>query len=185
MMQNRSILFLILSAATVLPVAAAPGPYPITAERIATAVTASGFQVSPDQVSMLTKAVASVADPELKVSSIAPGGSHRAIARVECAAAEQCLPFIVILHTTGDNPANAIPSAVQTSAASKSQAPIFAVRAGKPATLLLDSDHVHISLSVICLENGAPGQTIRVSSRDRRQTYTVQVTEDGTLRGRL
>lgn len=46
--------------------------------------------------------------------------------------------------------------------------------------LLMDGNHIHIKLSVISLENGSAGQTIRVSSQDRRQVYTAQIV-DGTL----
>jgi flagella basal body P-ring formation protein FlgA len=59
------------------------------------------------------------------------------------------------------------------------------VRAGSPATLLLEGAHVHISLSVVCLESGAVGQTIRASSPDHRQVYKAQVVRDGVLEGRL
>ena len=45
----------------------------------------------------------------------------------------------------------------------------------KGVILLLEGTHVHITLPVICLENGAMGQIIHVSSPDRRQFYTAQV----------
>jgi flagella basal body P-ring formation protein FlgA len=44
---------------------------------------------------------------------------------------------------------------------------------------------VHIRIAVVCLENGAPGQTIRVSSKDRRQTYTAKVIDEAVLRASL
>jgi flagella basal body P-ring formation protein FlgA len=59
------------------------------------------------------------------------------------------------------------------------------VRAGSPAVLLIEGDHIHIQIQVVCLENGAPGQTIRASSKDHRQTYTAKVGEDAVLRGKL
>ena len=37
---------------------------------------------------------------------------------------------------------------------------------------------------MICLENGAPGQTIRATSPDHRQIYTAQVGEDGSAEGK-
>jgi len=59
------------------------------------------------------------------------------------------------------------------------------VRSGSPATLMLDSDRVHIRLSVICLENGAPGQRIRVTGKDHRLVFTAQVIDGSLLKGRL
>jgi hypothetical protein len=41
----------------------------------------------------------------------------------------------------------------------------FVVRAGSRAILLLDGGHVHVRLNVVCLENGAAGQRIRVEAR--------------------
>jgi flagella basal body P-ring formation protein FlgA len=57
--------------------------------------------------------------------------------------------------------------------------------AGSRATLLLEGDHVHIQVPVVCLQNGAVGQTIRVASPDHKQTYVAQVTGNNVLRGRL
>jgi flagella basal body P-ring formation protein FlgA len=59
------------------------------------------------------------------------------------------------------------------------------VKAGSPATLLLDGDHVHIRLSVICLQNGITGQTIRATSKDHTVVYTAEVVDGGVLKGRL
>jgi flagella basal body P-ring formation protein FlgA len=59
------------------------------------------------------------------------------------------------------------------------------MHAGAPATLLLEGARVHIRLAVVCLENGAPGQTIRVASRDHRQTYMAKVVDEEVLRASL
>ena len=59
------------------------------------------------------------------------------------------------------------------------------LRAGSTATLLLEGNHIHIRLSVICLDGGSPGQTIRVTDPDRREVYTAQVIDGVTLEGRL
>ncbi len=65
------------------------------------------------------------------------------------------------------------------------QATNVVVKSGSSAVLLLDSNHVHIQLVVVCLENGSVGQTIRVASKDRRQKYTAEVCDGGVLKGRL
>jgi hypothetical protein len=180
---RRSISCLILFVVAALPSTAASGHYAITTDWIAAAVSSSGMQVSPAQVTLLTSVVANITDPELKVKSIDRSNGSRAVARLECVNPEQCLPFIVTLHINLEtDPAlsgRPAPAVTQT----RPSVPL--VRAGTPATLLLEGTHVHISLSVICLENGVTGQTIRAASRDHRQMYTVQVLRDGTLEGRL
>ena len=47
------------------------------------------------------------------------------------------------------------------------------------------ADRVHIRLSVICLQNGAPGQMIRVTGKDRKLVFTAQVIDGNLLKGRL
>jgi hypothetical protein len=186
MMQRSSIVFLVLFAAVALPSLAAPGRYAVTAQQVAAAVSNQAVQVSPDQVTLLSGVVANVAAPELRVKSIDRAGDQRAVARMECADSEQCLPFIVALHLGhGESVDPASPSSQRSAPVSQPRPAAFAVRAGSPATLLLDGPHVHINLNVICLENGAPGQIIHVTDRDRRQVYTAQVVQDGILEGRL
>jgi len=181
-MQRKWILpWTVLVTALALPAAGAPGRYAITAERVAAAVSNSGTQISADQVTMLANVVANVADPQLKVKSIDRAGNERAIARMECAVSRQCLPFVVALRVSAE-PAAAI-SRTASFVPARPAAPI--VRSGEAAKLQLEGPHVHITLSVICLENGAAGQTIRVTTHDRHLSYRVRVMEDGTLEGRL
>lgn len=171
-------------AAAALPALAAPARYAITTERIAEAVSNGGVQVSPQQVTLLAGVVASVANPELKVQSIDRAGSQGVIARIACADSAQCLPFLVALRVKDDEIAVATTARPAVNV-SLSRPTSFAVKQGATTALFLDGAHVHISLSVICLENGAPGQTVRATSVDRHQVFTVQVASDGTLRGRL
>ncbi|HVU46810.1 MAG TPA: hypothetical protein VHD85_11825 [Terracidiphilus sp.] len=180
----RPILFCIAVAAAALPALAAPGRFAITTERIAAAITNRGVQITPDQVTLFTGVVASVANPELKVESIDRSGNRQAIARIACADSAQCLPFMVSLRVN-DGASLEIASTRVLSSSSSFKPVQFAVRQGTTTALYLDGTHVHISLSVICLESGIAGQTIRASSLDRHQVFTVQVAGDGTLRGRL
>lgn len=171
-------------AAAALSALAAAGRYDITTEHIAAAVTNSGVQIAPGQVTLFTNVVSNVANPELKVQSIDRSGDGQAIARMACADSTQCLPFMVTLRvSSGTNLEIASNRPAPYSSAYKPAQ--FVVRQGATTALYLDGTHVHISLSAICLENGAPGQTIRATSLDRHQTFTAQVASDGTLRGRL
>jgi hypothetical protein len=183
MIQRRSIFGPMLFAALAMPAVAASGRYAITTEQIAAAMSSNGVAVSPDQVTLPASIVASVADPMLKMKSLDRAGDGLATARLECAEANQCLPFIVTLRMTAVPVAMSSPGRPPASTQSKPVPP--AVHAGSPATLQLEGAHVHITLSVICLQNGGIGQTIRATSQDRSKVYIVQVIHEGMLEGRL
>jgi len=187
MTRFRFIPVLILTAAMAMPAVAASGHVTISAEQVAAAINGAGMKVSADQVELLTNVVATDSAPELKVESMERWGDHRMKFRLNCVKAGECLPFFVAVRWSQ---AEATPPvfADHSSTAStwpKPDSNSFVVRAGTPATLLLDGDHIHIQLPVVCLENGAIGQTIRVASTDHRLTYTAKVGDDAVLRGRL
>jgi len=185
MTQRRSILLLVLGLAAILQAWAAPGRYPITAEQVAAAVTNQGVQVDPDQITLFSHVMANVAGPELKVQSIERAGDQRALARLACVDARQCLPFVVALHISKETALSAAAFNPPAPAETRSRPSPLTVRAGAPARLLLEGPHIQISLTVICLDNGAPGQIIRATDRDHRRQYIVQVKQDGTLEGKL
>ena len=180
---------LILGAAIAAPAAPAPGHSAITPAQIAAAISAAGMQIGVDQVVLLTDVVATTASPRLKVKSIEPWGDGRMRARLECAASEQCLPFYVAIRvgqvTSSRQEMTALDPSSAEALGTRIDPKSFVVRAGSPATLLLDGAHVHIRIAVVCLENGAPGQTIRVASKDHRQTYTARVVDEAVLRASL
>lgn len=184
MTHRRSILVLALCAATALPVLASATHYAITAEQVAAAVADHGVQLLPEQVTFLTSVVSSSASPELKVKSIDRMGTERAIARIECAESQQCLPFVVSLNLNRTEDAELTAAQPLRRGVETKPSPVL-LRAGSPAVLQLNGRHVHIRLMVICLENGTLGQTIRATDHDRKQFYTAKVTEGGVLEGRL
>jgi hypothetical protein len=187
MTRDRYIPALLLFAAMALPAVAASGRVTITAEQVAAAINGAGMKVSADQVVLLTDVVATGSAPKLKVESMERWGDHQMKFRLDCVKAGECLPFFVAVRWSQ---AESVPPvfADHSSTAillAKPDSNSLIVRAGSPAVLLLDGDHIHIQLPVVCLENGAIGQTIRVASTDRRQTYTAQVGDGAVLRGRL
>jgi hypothetical protein len=168
---------------------AAAGRYAISTEQIAATVNRFGIEVAPDQVKLLSGVVATTADPRLTVRSVHSWGSERLMARLECESREQCLPFFVGLEVVrGNGSTNATGLSKSGAEAQPSATPTakdYVLRKGSPATLQIDSDRVHIRVSVICLENGVQGQTIRVTSKDHRIVYSAQVVDGGLLQGRL
>ena len=173
-------------AAAVLPAAAAPGRYAISAEQIAATVSQYGIAIAPDHVELLSGVVATTTAPRLSVRSVHSWGSERLMARLECESRAECLPFFVGLEVARGSGAAAAAQGKNTVPSTLTPAPKESVlRKGSPATLQLDGERVHIRISVICLENGAPGQIIRVTGKDHRLVYSAQVLAGGLLQGRL
>jgi hypothetical protein len=190
-MKKRSLIpVLILTVTAVLPAFAATGRTAITTEQIATALNNSGMKISAQQVVLLADVVATTKAPELRVQSMERWGDRRMKARLDCASTQQCLPFFVAINLGKDDAVP--PPVIATTSRPMPVAPpakpdpsAYVVRAGSPAVLLLEGDHIHIRISVICLENGVPGQTIRVISKDHRQNYTALVADGTVLKGGL
>jgi hypothetical protein len=178
-----------LMAALASPAVAAPVRALITADQVAAAISAAAMIVSPDQVTLLTEVVAKSNAPNLKVESIEQWGNHRIKVRLGCEDQDDCLPFYVAVHfdqESGAKPAGYRSDHASAVDARQSQAQqAFSVRAGSRAVLLIDGGHVHVRLNVICLENGATGQNIRVECKDPKQTYVARVVNGGVLRGSL
>lgn len=150
----------------------------ITAEQIAATLNRGGLTVSVDQLTLLTNAVANTANPELTVKSIERLDDRRAAVRLECASQQQCLPFMVTVRFDRD-PIELPQPAI------RNLPKAIIVRDGSRTTLHLDGAHVHITLNVICLENGSVGQTIKATSIDRHTNFRVRVTDNGMLEGAL
>ena len=186
MTRHSLISVLILSATLASPaLAATPGRAPITAEQVAAAINSAGIKVSANEVVLLSDVVAKTASPALKVESMERWGDRRMRVRLNCAKAEDCLPFFVAVSWSQTEAAQPALAGFSSSATSQTGPNSYVVRAGSPAVLLIEGDHIHIQIQVVCLENGAPGQTIRASSKDHRQIYTAKVGEDAVLRGKL
>lgn len=189
MKRYKSIPVLALFAALALPAAAAPARNPITTAQIADAIGASGAKVTPQQVTLLAEVVATTANPALRVQSVERWGDGRMMVRLECASSDQCLPFLVAVRLTNETEARPLlanagrsPGAVSHA---KPASSVYVLRNGSPAILVLDGEHMHIQLTVICLENGAVGQTVRVTSSDHLRTYTAEVVNGTVVKGRL
>jgi hypothetical protein len=179
----------VMMGAAAFPALAAPGHYAISAEQVAATVSRMGMQVSPEQVTLLTDVVATKVSPVLTVRSIERWSDQRMMARLECENQEECLPFFVSLRVDQSGASTSLAGMAQgsplfTSVAGHSPKD-FVLRSGSPATLLLDSERVHITLAVVCLESGAPGQTIRVTNKDSKLVYRAQVIDGHLLKGRL
>jgi hypothetical protein len=183
MTRYRYISLVIGLAATALPALAATARVAINPTQVAGAISNAGIKISPEQVTLLADVVANQADPTLVVESMERWGDNRMKVRMNCANSE-CLPFFVAVQWGQNEPTAAGFASRGAVGASSSVKPIV-LRAGSTATLILNSDHVHIKLPVVCLESGTVGQTIRVSSLDHRQTFTAQIGDPAALKGTI
>lgn len=178
---------ILVSVALTLPVASMLAESPISAGQIAAALNNVGMNTTAEQVAVPADVVAKTSTPALKVESMEIWGDHQLKVRLGCVQPGECLPFFVAVR--GSQAQAVLPEVADRSSAAnpraKSDSTSFALLSGYRATLLIEGGHVHIQLPVICLQNGAIGQTIRVTSPDHKQTYIAEVAGKNLLRGRL
>ncbi len=184
MTKNRRMLLGMALAAGTSSAWAAPAHYPISTEQVAATMSRAGVAIQSNQVTLLSDVVSTTPSPVLKVRSIQPWGSEKVMARVECESSLECVPFVVSVHMNAGEQEQALLSLPGPANAAVSRA-IPVVHNGSPAILELEGKRVHIRLSVICLEKGAPGQTIRASSPDRRVVFRAEVIDGSLLKGSL
>ena len=179
----------LIIAALGLPAKAASGREVITAGQIALAIGHAGMQVSASQITLPADVVAKTNAPGLRVVSVGAWMADSSLVRLECVISEECLPFVVTVHRDQSDryAGSVIAAGVQPPKHASAESPGSRVvlRIGSPAVLLLEGGHVHIQLAVVCLENGAVGQTIRVVGREHGHTYLAEVCSDGLLRATL
>ncbi len=175
------------------PALAASRHYSISTEQIAATVDKLGMQVTSNQVTLLTDVVAATPAPVLQVQSLERLGADRFLVRLDCETREDCLPFMVNVRVDEGSAAQIAAIVSQLSllkgaipgSAPRPQPESIVIRSGSKATLLLEGEHIHITIPVICLDSGAAGQKIRATDKEHRRIYTAQVIEDGLLQGRL
>jgi hypothetical protein len=184
-MTGRRLISVLILAAGAIPALAANATArePISAAQVAGAISNAGVNISAQQVTLLADVAATTAEPTLVMESMERWGDHRMKVRMNCANAE-CVPFYVAIQWGTEPIPAAFANRAATGAGSAKAAPgAVVLRAGSTAILMLEGDHVHIQLPVVCLESGAVGQTIRVASKDHKQTFVAQVGDATLLKG--
>jgi hypothetical protein len=168
--------------------------FALTAGQVARALSAGGIQTTEEQVSLLTRVVATEVSPALEVLSVEPLNGQpkaehpptRSRVRLGCHLPGKCLPFYAIVSWL-EPPVG--PAATASSASAgiinpPSTAKMdITMRAGTHATLVMDDNRSHIRVAVISLENGIAGHRIHVASPDHKQVYVGEVVNANLLRG--
>lgn len=173
--------------------------YALTAGQVAHSLARTfsdrGITISDAQVSLPAAVIASDPEPALEVRSIEPlghlatnhTGEVSSAVKLACHEPSACLPFYAIVSLPQETSLTAQAVATRRDVAMRGQKvrPEITIKAGAHATLVLEDNATHIQMSVVTLENGAAGQTIRVASPDHKQTYTAEVVSAEVLKGSL
>jgi hypothetical protein len=158
---------------------------PVSREQVAEVLRSAGIDTSADQLQPLSNATAVPGAP-LRVIKLKEKSARGLLAELACQDARECLPFYVLIQrpVTASNGSSKLPEIrLSPTAAKKTERPL--VVRGQSVTLVMEKTNVRIMLSAICMEGGMPGQTIRVSSPDRKRVYTAEVVSHNLVRGTL
>jgi len=165
--------------------------FAISSQQIADALASSGLSATAAQVEFLSDVSAATDHALLQVVSTASRPAGAAIVKLRCHDNNQCLPFYVLVHAFKTALLNSQVAGPRLQLASGRE-PLLEttsfprmVRGGDPAILVLESADSRIRMPVVCLQNGARGQRIRVASRDHRRFFEGEVVGAGLLKGSL
>ncbi len=179
--------------------------FALTARQVARALFERGIQTGDGQVYLPARVVATEPQPILDILSVetlgeAPSAKHsqvRSRIKLACRLPGECLPFYAIVNgpELADEPATiasitspAIRNAGLTASPAARNELLNAssditMRVGTRAMLVMDDHRSHIQVTVISLENGIVGHTIRVASPDHKQVYFGEVVSASLLKG--
>jgi hypothetical protein len=161
----------------------------ISPERVIRALGQAGLSAKAGDVEFLSSVSSVAQNPQLSVVNVSRWRRDDLKVRLRCRSNRECLPFYVVLRNAN---AKKIPDNLLAAAQTNSvpeQKPLRKpaekplVRGGQRATLVLKNHDLRITIPVICLENGARGEVIRLSSPDRKQKYAGEVVAAGLLQG--
>ena len=139
-----------------------------------------GFQFCPTRWKQLSGMTAAEPNPPLKVISIdmLDGESDKVLLR--CEHPNTCLPFYVLVHWGKTGGAATRPGQRDTEAAGSSRRTCWSAAEG-PWSSMLDGEYIHMTLPVLCLQNGGRGQQVRVISKETKKRYLARVTGRGVV----
>ncbi len=162
--------------------------YAITATDVAIALRVAGVAVDPTQIRLQVAMTSLGNAPELEIEETRVATPGVLQLRLACKALHQCLPFFASVDLGSHTDALATQLTLRSHpAANEPMAKMTrpTLHAGQQATLLLESDHMRITLPVISIDSGGIGSEVRVASLDRKQTYHGTVTDPTVVRGAL
>lgn len=188
---RTAVLFLLTLSAGDLPLCAQAAEHLLSpAQAVAAILQHSGIHAEAAQIEVPPVAFRGERDPQLRLTAaeLLPDGRIRL--RFVCQQIQACVPFLATVRSASsqdalrdlaglrDTLAVLAPSRPQAAAPER-------VLAGQHATLLLEDQRMRITLPVLVIDTGNAGAVVRVSSLDRKQTFSGVVLDAGTVRSSL
>ncbi|MBI3476211.1 MAG: flagella basal body P-ring formation protein FlgA [Acidobacteria bacterium] len=159
----------------------------LTARPIVEALHNAGVEAKAGEIEFVGSVPASDTDAVLRVTGWRKLNTGTVWVRLVCRRAQDCLPFFILLHPAekGIVPSFSIlpDSKTQSGSIRKTLSPSL-IRAGSRATLLLKSGPASIRTSVICLESGERGASIRVRNVATKRILAAQIVGRGLVEAR-
>jgi len=160
--------------------------YRVNASQVVAAAAARGLSVLPDQVEFLSAVKSSQPEPALEIEHLQAANGKAMLARIRCHAAGECLPFLVVLHFSPSQNVQAMlvnqgAAEVQPRRTAKPQRAAWTIKSGQTAMFVFEGKSLRATIPVVCLQNGREGESIRVSSLDRKQILVGEIVGPGLL----
>src|SRR5262249_52983340 len=103
---------------------------------------------------------------------------------LRCEHPNNCLPFYVLVHWDEGSAAGSGRSEKESMPPEQRVGKLL-VRSGRTVVLTLEGGYIHMTLPVLCLQNGGRGQRVRVISKDTKRRYVARVTGPGVVTSAL
>jgi hypothetical protein len=160
--------------------------FAISPDAVAQAMRSRGLQVQAEQVWLPGPVSASQAAPRLQIVSARKLNQSEMAVRIECEKNAVCLPFYVVLRGSDQARILALIASERADGGKlKHAAAKPCIRTGDRASLVMEKQDMRITLPVIALQSGRPGETIRVTDTDRKKQFRAEVVGPALLKGGL
>ena len=156
---------------------------PISRDCILRALHSSGVSILPEQMEELSGMTAAEPNPPLKVLSVDMLDADSDKVLLRCEHPNTCLPFYVLVHwgRLEDGSTSRPGQTIRKAAQPEQRAANLLVRSGRTVVLMLAGEYIHMTLPVLCLQNGGRGQQVRVINKDTKKRYVARVTGPGVV----
>lgn len=159
---------------------------PISRDCILRALHSSGVSILPEQMEELSGMTAAEPNPPLKVLSVDMLDADSDKVLLRCEHPNTCLPFYVLVNWGRLEDGSARPGRPDRKPGEPEPQPVnLLVRSGRTVVLMLEGEYIHMTLPVLCLQNGGRGQQVRVISKDTKKRYVARVTGPGVVTSAL
>jgi hypothetical protein len=183
--------------------------FPVTTDMILSAMQQRQLSIDGVQVRISAPVTAAVPNPSLDIQNFSSIDRQNAQIRIGCRNHNECISFYVAVTWPAQPSAQQKPAEQGRQSTSNTDVepsapgtttttfpaevnqfrqiptPSPVLRAGTPVTLVMENGPIHIRLHVISLQNGTVGETVRVSTPDRKQTFTAEILAPNLLKGSL